>query len=236
MGAAVGAIVANGTGYYYPPYIGYPVGAYPYYHPYATPTVTVRTGPLTTTRTQALMVCRRRLTVLTDQRLTPHNTIHTPGHTLAAPQPPLPTDVKASAKPTILIREPTAPLTRDLAQPRSGGNPTFSKGINPPTRNIIRPRTVREVRSRDHKVARASLHPLLRAIPTPEKIRAVICTLAMMVTFTRTPAPVGRNTTMEVGTASTPNKLSRKLKQSKQNFQQQHPDSHAYAQTACPVL
>jgi hypothetical protein len=37
MGAAVGAIVANGTGYYYPPYIGYPVGGYPYYHPYATP-------------------------------------------------------------------------------------------------------------------------------------------------------------------------------------------------------
>jgi hypothetical protein len=37
MGAAVGAIVANGTGYYYPPYIGYPVGGYPYYHPYCTP-------------------------------------------------------------------------------------------------------------------------------------------------------------------------------------------------------
>lgn len=37
MGAAVGAIVASGTGYYYPPYIGYPVGGYPYYHPYATP-------------------------------------------------------------------------------------------------------------------------------------------------------------------------------------------------------
>ena len=37
MGAAVGAIVTCGTGYYYPPYIGYPVGAYPVYHPYATP-------------------------------------------------------------------------------------------------------------------------------------------------------------------------------------------------------
>jgi uncharacterized membrane protein YgcG len=37
MGAAVGAIIANGTGYYYPPYIGYPVGGYPYYHPYPTP-------------------------------------------------------------------------------------------------------------------------------------------------------------------------------------------------------
>jgi hypothetical protein len=36
MGAAVGAIVAGGTGYYYPPYIGYPVGGYPIYHPYAT--------------------------------------------------------------------------------------------------------------------------------------------------------------------------------------------------------
>ena len=37
MGAAVGAIVTCGTGYYYPPYIGYPMGAYPIYHPYATP-------------------------------------------------------------------------------------------------------------------------------------------------------------------------------------------------------
>ena len=37
VGAAVGAIVASGTGYYYPPYIGYPVGGYPIYRPYATP-------------------------------------------------------------------------------------------------------------------------------------------------------------------------------------------------------
>jgi hypothetical protein len=36
MGAAVGAIVTSGTGYYYPPYIGYPVGGYPVYHPYPT--------------------------------------------------------------------------------------------------------------------------------------------------------------------------------------------------------
>lgn len=37
MGVGVGAIVANGTGYYYPPYIGYPLGGYPVYHPYPTP-------------------------------------------------------------------------------------------------------------------------------------------------------------------------------------------------------
>ena len=36
MGAAVGAIVTSGTGYYYPPYIGYPPYAYPVYHPYPT--------------------------------------------------------------------------------------------------------------------------------------------------------------------------------------------------------
>src|SRR5437867_2860642 len=34
-GATVGAILASGTGYYYPPYYGYPVGGYPVYHPYA---------------------------------------------------------------------------------------------------------------------------------------------------------------------------------------------------------
>jgi hypothetical protein len=37
MGAAVGAIVASGTGYYYPPYIGYPIAGYPVYHPYPMP-------------------------------------------------------------------------------------------------------------------------------------------------------------------------------------------------------
>jgi hypothetical protein len=36
-GAAIGAIVASGTGYYYPPYIGYPAYGLPVYHPYATP-------------------------------------------------------------------------------------------------------------------------------------------------------------------------------------------------------
>ena len=37
MGAAVGAIVCSGTGWYYPPYIGYPPMGYPIYHPYPTP-------------------------------------------------------------------------------------------------------------------------------------------------------------------------------------------------------
>lgn len=37
MGAAVGAVVCSGTGYYYPPYVGYAASGYPVYHPYATP-------------------------------------------------------------------------------------------------------------------------------------------------------------------------------------------------------
>ena len=37
MGAAVGAVVCSGTGFYYPPYIGYPAYGFPVYHPYATP-------------------------------------------------------------------------------------------------------------------------------------------------------------------------------------------------------
>jgi len=36
MGVTVGAIVTSGTGYYYPPYIAYPVGGYPIYRPYPT--------------------------------------------------------------------------------------------------------------------------------------------------------------------------------------------------------
>jgi hypothetical protein len=35
-GVAVGAIIANGSGYYYPPYYRYPVGGYPIYRPYPT--------------------------------------------------------------------------------------------------------------------------------------------------------------------------------------------------------
>ena len=36
MGAAVGAVVAGGTGYYYPPYYYHPAYGYPVYHPYPT--------------------------------------------------------------------------------------------------------------------------------------------------------------------------------------------------------
>jgi len=35
-GAAVGAVVASGSGWYYPPYVGYPVGGWPAYYPYPT--------------------------------------------------------------------------------------------------------------------------------------------------------------------------------------------------------
>ena len=34
MGAAAGAVIAGGTGYYYPPVYAYPVGGYPVYQPY----------------------------------------------------------------------------------------------------------------------------------------------------------------------------------------------------------
>ncbi len=49
VGATVGAIVASGTGYYYPPYFYYPPYGYPVYHPYATtygavPYYNTRTG------------------------------------------------------------------------------------------------------------------------------------------------------------------------------------------------
>jgi hypothetical protein len=37
VGGTVGVIVTSGTGYYYPPYVGYPVGVYPVYRPYPTP-------------------------------------------------------------------------------------------------------------------------------------------------------------------------------------------------------
>ena len=36
VGVAVGAVVAGGTGYYYPPYVYHPAYGYPVYHPYPT--------------------------------------------------------------------------------------------------------------------------------------------------------------------------------------------------------
>jgi hypothetical protein len=37
IGVAVVAVVVNGTGYYYPPYVYYPPYAYPVYRPYPMP-------------------------------------------------------------------------------------------------------------------------------------------------------------------------------------------------------
>jgi len=37
VGVAVGAVICNGTGYYYPPYIYHPPYGYPVYHPYPVP-------------------------------------------------------------------------------------------------------------------------------------------------------------------------------------------------------
>jgi hypothetical protein len=37
VGGTAGVIVTSGTGYYYPPYVGYPIGVYPVYRPYPTP-------------------------------------------------------------------------------------------------------------------------------------------------------------------------------------------------------
>lgn len=50
VGATVGAVVASGTGYYYPPYFYYPPGAYPVYYPYA---ATYGAVPYYNTRTGA---------------------------------------------------------------------------------------------------------------------------------------------------------------------------------------
>jgi hypothetical protein len=51
MGAAVGAIVCSGTGYYYPPYVYYPPYGYPVYHPYPTPYGAYGATPYYNTRT-----------------------------------------------------------------------------------------------------------------------------------------------------------------------------------------
>jgi hypothetical protein len=50
VGAAVGAVVASGTGYYYPPYFYYPPMGYPMYYPYA---ATYGAVPYYNTRTGA---------------------------------------------------------------------------------------------------------------------------------------------------------------------------------------
>lgn len=80
MGAAVGAIVTSGTGYYYPPYIGNPAYGYAVYHPYATPMphhmeYTERMAArLITTPEPAHMEYHKRPTDLTARRLARHRT------------------------------------------------------------------------------------------------------------------------------------------------------------------
>ena len=53
MGAAVGAVVANGTGYYHPPYVYYPPVGYPVYRPYPVPYGAWGAAPIYVPRTGA---------------------------------------------------------------------------------------------------------------------------------------------------------------------------------------
>ena len=195
MGAAVGAIVANGTGYYYPPYIGYPVGGYPYYHPYCTPygyggyaTPYYNSGPARTA-TQAPP------TVRTARQRLPLNIIPTRARMRAALPPQMPTVARASAKPTIPTPEHTALHIKARVRPRSGDSPMCSRATNLPIHSTTPPLMAQWVRFKVRREATAMPLPLHSGIPTPEKTPAATCTQGTTATSIKTRVPAGKNMT-----------------------------------------
>ena len=132
-GAAVGAILASGTGYYYPPYYGYPVGGYPIYRPYA---ATYGVGAYYNTYTRRLRSGKRAFTDLTAGPRPAPPTILTPERTRAV----LPLTVRTEAgvwpRHTILILAHTLRLTKVRTPTVHGDNPSSLMATNRPIRSI----------------------------------------------------------------------------------------------------
>ena len=129
MGAAVGAIVANGTGYYYPPYIGYPAYGYPAYYAGATPYGAYGYSNNYNARTGSYGSLRRP-TVHMDRQPGQHPTTRTLAPTNKARPSLLLTAGKVSGKPITRTLERTPQATKARAPPRSGASRMRRKAID----------------------------------------------------------------------------------------------------------
>ena len=142
MGAAVGAIVTSGTGYYYPPYVGYPACGYPVYLPYATPygvygaygsTAYYHTG------TEAYGVSQTAYGPYgSATRTASYNPYTEHRREPLRHRPPMANRVWARR--TIRTPDRMAPLIKDRAPRRNGDNRTSRRETSPPLHNTIQRR------------------------------------------------------------------------------------------------
>ena len=198
MGAAVGAIVTSGTGYYYQPLATRPMATL-----FITP-IPRATGPmapmarLITTHRQVLMAYHRRRTEHMAQRLAPHPTTPTRGHRREPLPHPQRMANRASARHITLTQGRMVQPTRDRAQRRSGDSRTSLKETNPPLPSTTPMPVEPSVRPKDPRVVRPTAPPALTGTQLQARPQAAICTPDMMATCIRTPAPDGRNQTAAV--------------------------------------
>ncbi len=137
IGVTVGAVVANGTGYYYPPYMYYPPYGYPVYRPYPMPYGYYGYGSFYSTNGSYGVI--RPLMVRMAQRPGQLRIIRTPARTNRALPLRLLTAGKALGRLTTPIPEPMSQRIKGRVLPRSGANPMCRMEINPLTRSTTRP-------------------------------------------------------------------------------------------------
>src|SRR5262249_15673512 len=196
LGAATGAILADGSGYWWPPYCG---GGF--YYPYPATycgaywgMVIILMRRLTMITTPEPTAGKGRLTVLTDRQPPELVTIPTPGRTREAARSQHLMGAEAQRRPITRTQEHTRRRAKVQARMRSGAAPTFREGTKALQWAIIR------------RLMEPSLAPLPRRAekwPLPArsgetaqwvKLPAAMCTRDTMETFTRTPGTVGRST------------------------------------------
>ena len=191
VGVAVGAVIAGGTGYYYPPYVYHPAYGYPYCYHYPTTYGSTSYYHSTTGAYGVSQTAYGPYGTATRSA----SSILTPGLRRTPLRSPLPMGHRKLARP--ITRTPVRPLLRIKAPTDTapGEVPKFQRTARAPIRDITRPRREPPVPCRPRTAERPwgpaarteTAHPLERR-PT------ATCTPARTEMFTRIPAAVRRST------------------------------------------
>ena len=184
-----------GTGYYYPPYIGYPMGAYPIYHPYATPygvygaygsTAYYHTG------TGAYGVSQTAYgpygSATRSASYNPYTGTATRSASVSTPYG------KQS------VGQAYNPYTGSYGATHQGSSPTAqwgsytcNKETNRLIHNTIPLRTERSHQRKVRREARRTGHQARTGIRPPVNLQMATCMQDTTETYIRIPAPAGRN-------------------------------------------
>src|SRR6266566_53595 len=152
-----------------------------------------------TTRRQEPMAGRRPPTARTDRRPEEPRITRTPAPPREGPRSRHPTAAEVQHRPIIRTREPMLRLGKVRVRPLSGAAPMCRTETRAPTHNITRLQTEQSDRSRVRKVAKPWARVPHGGTRRRAKPPAEICMPGTMVTFTKTPAMVGRSTTTAAG-------------------------------------